>query len=178
MKKNKTKIIAFSAVMCALGTIMLYIGAVIDIADITTAAFSSFIILICMIEIGGYVPFLVYGVTSVLSFILLPNKGSALLYIIFFGFYPILKKYLEKLPKLLSWALKFAVFNVFVIMYLYIAHALLHIETGSMKIYIVILLNVIFFTFDLVLSLFVTTYVLKLRKRLGLDKFFRSTKMK
>lgn len=176
MKKNKTKIIAFSSVMCALGTAMLYLGSVIDVIDITMAAFSSFIILVSMIEIGGYVPFLVYGVTSVLSFILLPNKGSALLYIIFFGFYPILKKYLEGLPTFVSWALKFAVFNVFVFAYLFLAKALFNIEAGSMKIYVIILLNVIFFTFDLVLSLFVSVYVLKLRKRLGLDKFFGKLK--
>lgn len=54
----------------------------------------------------------VFFVTSIISFILLTDKETALNYTLFFGFYPLLKPVCEKLPKVLSWVIKLIVFNV------------------------------------------------------------------
>ena len=54
----------------------------------------------------------VFFVTSFISFILLTDKETALNYTFFFGYYPLLKPVFEKLPKVLSWIVKFVAFNI------------------------------------------------------------------
>ena len=54
----------------------------------------------------------VFFVTSLISFILLTDKETALNYTLFFGYYPLLKPVFEKLPKVLSWIVKFVAFNI------------------------------------------------------------------
>ena len=113
MKKlrNKTgktvpmsKRIAFSSVLCALGVVVMFLGSIFEIVDITMAAMASFFIVVCMIELGGYMPLCVFFATAALAFLLLPNKTVVIFYAMFFGFYPILKRYFERTGKAwLSW---------------------------------------------------------------------------
>ncbi len=170
--KNSSKI-SFSAMMCALSCVILTLGSFIELLDMSMAALASFIIVVCMIELGGYMPHLVYSVTSVLSFLLLPNKTVVLIYVLFFGFYPIVKRYLEQIPRLLSWISKFAVFNILLSLYIHLAKVLFMFDIDTVKVYIVLLLNVIFFTLDMALTLFVVAYANRFRKLLRIDKFFK-----
>ena len=57
----------------------------------------------------------VFFVTSIISFILLTDKETALNYTLFFGFYPLLKPVYEKLPKVLSWVVKLITFNIAIV---------------------------------------------------------------
>lgn len=168
-----SKKLAFSAILCALGVVILFMGSLIEMIDITMAAMASFLVIVCMIEISGYMPLLVFAVTAVLSFLLLPNKSVVLIYSLFFGFYPVLKNYMERLPFALSWVCKFIVFNFFIGVYYVFAKDLLFPDIDSIKVYLVLLLNVIFFTLDLAQTLFVTAYVNKFRKMLGIHRFFK-----
>ena len=172
-KKSPAKNIAFSAILCALGVIIMFLGAVIETIDITMAALASFLVIVCMIEVGGYMPFLVYVSTSTLSFLLLPNKTVAIIYVMYFGFYPIIKKYLERLPIIFSWVAKFAVFNVAIALYYIFLKDVLFPDIDSIKLYLVLLLNVIFFTLDMAQTLFITAYVRRFRKMLGIHRFFK-----
>lgn len=159
--------------LCALSVVILSLGSLFETIDITTAAFASFIVIVAMLELGGYYPFLLYFATSVLSFLLLPTKTVAFMYILFFGFYPILKKYVERLPFWISWIAKFILFNAIIFVYIAIAKNLLLPNIENIKIYLVLLLNVIFFTLDIALTLFVTAYVRRFRRLLQIFRFFK-----
>ena len=52
----------------------------------------------------------VYFATSLLSLLLITDKEAALTYALFFGYYPLIKDVMEKLPKALGWVLKFLLF--------------------------------------------------------------------
>ena len=164
---------AFCSIMCALSVVILSLGSVIEIIDITSAALASFIVAVCMIELRSYFPVLLYFATSVLAFLLLPNKTVAFMYIMFFGFYPILKKYLERLRPILSWIAKFIVFNIIIFIYVTVAGNMFFPDANNTKMYLAILLNIVFFTLDFALTVFVTAYVRKLRRVLQLHKFFK-----
>ena len=170
---TNTQKLSFSAMMCALGVVILFMGAIIELVDITMAAMASFLIVICMIELGGYMPWLVYFVTSALAFLLLPNKTVVLIYALFFGFYPILKNYFERTRPFFSWIAKFALFNVIIAFYYLVSKELFLFNADSVKGYLFVMMNVIFFTFDLTLTLFVTAYVRRLRRLLRIHKFFK-----
>ena len=165
--------VSFSAILCALGVVILYLGALIETMDITMATLASFLVIVCMIEISGYMPYLTYAVTFAISLLLLPNKTVGLIYGLFFGYYPILKNYLEKLPLLWSWAAKFATFNAAIFLCYTFARQYIFPDIDSIKIYLILILNVILFTLDLAQTLFVTAYVRKFRKMLGIHRFFK-----
>ncbi len=170
---SPAKKIAFSAILCSLGVIIMFLGSVIETIDITMAALASFLIIVCMIEVRGYMPLLVFVATSALSFLLLPNKTVVVIYAMYFGFYPMIKSYLERLPMILSWVLKFAVFNIAIGLYYLFLKDVLFPDIESIKLYLILLMNVIFFTLDMAQTLFVTAYVRRFRKMLGIHRFFK-----
>ncbi len=100
-----------SAVISALGVVLLMLGSLVQVLDLSMAAIVSLFVVFAVIEIRGPYPFLIYVVTSVLSLLLLPVKTPALVYAAFAGYYPILKCVLEgRLPRLWAWVLKTVIF--------------------------------------------------------------------
>ena len=168
-----SKKISFCAVMSALSIVILLFGSLFQSFDITTAAFASFIVIIVMLEMGGCYPYLLYLSTSTLSFLLLPNKTVAFMYICFFGLYPIAKKYLERLPRIYSWIAKFVVFNLIIGAFYLLMKTMFSPEIVQVKIPLILLLNVIFLTLDFAQTLFITAYVRKFRRLLQIYRFFR-----
>ncbi len=110
--RKQTKYLTVSAMLCALGTILLALGALIDVLDLTVAAMASLLCVYAVIEIGRPYPVAIWLVTSLLSLLLLPVKTPAIVYAMFAGFYPIVKAKLEGLRKPISWLLKLVVFHV------------------------------------------------------------------
>lgn len=53
----------------------------------------------------------VYAASALLSIVLITDKESALTYLLFFGYYPLIKGGFERIPKVASWVLKLACFN-------------------------------------------------------------------
>ena len=95
--RKRTKYLTVSAMLCALSVIILSLGSLIEVLDITTAVLASLLCIYAVIEMGGAYPWLIWPVTSILALLLLPQKTPALFYALFAGFYPILKEKLEKL---------------------------------------------------------------------------------
>ncbi len=101
----------------------------------------------------------VYCATTVLSLLLLTDKETALVYALFFGYYPLIKTIVEKLPKALSWALKLAAFNASCVLigvlgvFVFGVPVEEYTEFGKATIPILLLLaNAMFFMYDIMLS--------------------------
>ena len=105
------KKIALCAILSALNVLVLLFGALLDVLDLTAGAISMLLVAIIYIEIKGYYPWLSWAVTTTLSFLILPNKAPALLFLLL-GNYAILKFYFETLPRVFCWICKFAWFNI------------------------------------------------------------------
>lgn len=110
--QKRTKYLTVSAMLSALGVVILSLGALIEVLDITTAIVASFLIIYAVIELGGVYPWLIWLVTSSLAIILLPQKTPALFYAFFAGFYPILKEKLERRRTVVAYPLKLLVFHL------------------------------------------------------------------
>ena len=80
------------AMLSALGVVLLLIGSFVEVMDLSAAAIASLLCVFAVIEYGGASPWLIFAVTSVLSMVLLPTKTPALMYLAFFGYYPIIKE--------------------------------------------------------------------------------------
>ena len=165
---EKTKRIAVLAMLSALGVVILYAGALISVMDISVAVIASMLAVIAVIEYGRSAPWLVFGVTSVLSLLLLPQKSPAVMYALFFGYYPILKEKFEKRGKILSWVLKEASFHVAIVL-MYFALRVVAFESVDMPVLMLVvtlaLFEVVFPLYDVALSRVIRVYIYKLRAR-------------
>jgi len=165
--KKKTKYIAVSAILSAMGVVLLYFGSLIEVLDLSMAALASMLVIFAVIEMGGIYPFSVYFVTGLLALILLPVKLPAVYYLIFAGYYPIIKEKLERLHFVLEWIIKIVVFNIAFVAVLLISKYVFAIpdETKFMMTAIYILGNIVFVIYDIALTRLITFYNVKLRHR-------------
>ena len=165
---QRTKRIAVCAMLSALGVVVLGIGSVISVMDISMAVIASLFCIFAVIEYGGAAPWLVFLVTGVLS-LLLPQKAPAATYLLFFGYYPILKEKLEKHRKSIAWILKELVFQIALAVILLLYHFVFMAPgtTYPWTIYIalVLLAEVVFPIYDIALTRLITLYLFRLRKR-------------
>ncbi len=173
---NQTKKIALSAILSALGVIILLLGSIITVLDLTMVAMASLLVILCVIEIGGAYPYLVWLVTSALSLLLLPDKFAALLYLLFGGIYPILKAMFERLHYVISWVLKLSAFNTMLTLLIFLCRYVFHLPDTDDLAYsplVYLACNVVFVLYDFAVTQLVTFYLVKLRKMLGLKNYFK-----
>ena len=170
-----TKKLTVCALLAALGVIIMYVGSLMEVLDISMSVLASLLCVIAVIEYGKSAPWMIFLVTSILAFLLLPNKSPAYFYAVFFGFYPILKEKFEKKPKVLCWILKEIVFNVCLAGMVVITVFLLIDPTKSTLINpftisaAVVLAEAVFILYDIALTRLISFYIFNLRKRLKIN---------
>ena len=173
--RKRTKYLTMSAMLVALSVVIMALGSLIEVLDLTTAVLASFLCIYAVIEMGGAYPWMIWLASSILSLLLLPLKTPAIFYALFFGFYPILKEKFERLRRPLSITLKTVSFHVslagiVLLLWLFIPSIL---EMDDMKWLPPILLYVgayvgalvCFFVYDIALTRVITFYYVRLRNR-------------
>ncbi len=179
---EKTKKLTLSAVLAAMGVVILIIGAFFEVLDLSMAAIASFFCIFAVIEMGRGYPWMIYAVTGVLSIIIVPNGLGGWFYLLFFGYYPIIKEKVEKLFKPLAWILKFLTFNLSITVYIFILYFLFFndfqilinefsnlflgdVSNTAIIAVVYAIFNFIFFIYDIALTNLITLYILKLRRK-------------
>lgn len=103
---------ALGGVLAALSLLLLFAATLLPSGRIGMVAVAGLVPAAGVISGGLATGFLCYGAAGLLGLLLLPDKGCALLYAIFFGLYPMVKSAIERLRKLpLELLLKLAFFN-------------------------------------------------------------------
>ena len=179
---DKTKKLTLSATLAAMGVVLLIIGGIVEVLDLSMAALASFFCIFAVIEMGRGYPWMIYAATGILSVILMPQGLGGWFYLIFFGYYPIVKEKLERLHNPVVWGLKLLVFNLAITAYGIICFFLffgqlkaLFDEVALMLggaslgavvvIAIYVALNLVFVVYDIALTRLITFYLVKLRKK-------------
>ena len=167
--------------MAAALSVVILIPTALDIFVYALPAFAGMITLFCVIELNKKWALGVFTASALLSLILVPNKEAAVLYITFFGYYPVLKSSLEKIRlRAVEYLLKFLCFNISVVLsYVLLVFAFgISIEqlfgdelTRAMYIVLPALMNVMFIAYDLCLTRMYTVYINVWQKRF--HKLFR-----
>lgn len=170
-EKKTTRRLAVSAVLAALGVVLLLLGSLVQVLDLSMAAIASLLVVFAVIEIGGKYPMLIYAVTSVLSLLLLPVKTAALIYFVFAGYYPILKAALEgRLTKPVAWTFKAVIFCAAVAIGLLAAGKLFLMDLSWLfaNWWFLLCLLPVFVLYDVALTRLISAYLNKWRARLRL----------
>ncbi len=165
--KNKTKNTAVCGLITALSVVLMMLTTLIPVflyvLPIVTGLLVLFVADFADKKWGSGVFFS----TAVLSLLLITDKEAALTYALFFGYYPLIKDTMEKLPKWIAWILKFVLFNVAAVGIGAISFFLFGVtgeeynEFGKFTIPILLVMaNVVFILYDICLTryrlLFVT----------------------
>lgn len=96
---NNKKIfrMTLGGICLALTVISMYAASVVPGIELTLLAVSSLFTAVMLLETGVGGAFLLYGASLILGIALIPNKLAVLPYGFFFGYYGILKYYIEKI---------------------------------------------------------------------------------
>lgn len=140
----------------------------------TAPAFAGLLLLLILNEIGYSWAIGTYFSISIVSLFIIADKESAVFFIFFFGFYPIIGYFfMNKLKnKVISWLLKIIVFNLSCFSAIIVCIFVLGVsfediisEGVFFTSVFVILLNVLFVVYDVLLLRLQELYIKKLRKR-------------
>ena len=164
--------IALGAVFMALSAIFMMATSVIPIASFAFPAIAGALLIVINVELGRKWALLVYAGVSLLSLFLSSDHTAVVSFIVFFGYYPIVKGIIEKCRKpVLEWVLKMLLFNaaiavgVLLTILLFGMDILLmeYSEFGKAGLGIFILAcEVIFVVFDIALTRLITLLIYRI----------------
>ena len=177
---NKTKKMTVSALLAAMSVAMMFLGSLIETLDLSMAALASFFCIFAVIELGTAYSWMIFAVTGILTVILMPQSMVGWFYILFFGYYPILKEKIEKLKAPVAWLIKIIILNISLVISIVFASLVFYggnmFDTFVMMfgaedwgIYAAIgiyaLVNVVFVVYDVALTRLISVYLFRLRHR-------------
>lgn len=165
-KPSLAKQIAFGGISILLTIVSLYLASTLPTNRIFFLGLSSVFLAIVVIEFGTRAAILNYISTSILGFLILPNKVILLPFISFLGYYGIIKFYIEKLDNFIfEWILKLLAFNGgLYLVYTFTNTILLGDISIDVSIWVIIVIaEIIFIVYDYAYSVAIWYYRRKLR---------------
>lgn len=159
---SRSQKVALCGVVAALCVLILFMTGMFPFSTYALPALAGLLMVTVAEETGASWGFTLYVAVSILSAILTPDKEAMLMFVMFFGHYPITKNLIEKArPKLLSAVLKFLCFNACIVLaYLIIIYLFrmpdVLTEFGDFGKYSVVVLlalgNTLFLAYDFALT--------------------------
>lgn len=163
---KKTKKITVAAMMTALAVVFLYLAAILPTGRYGLVAAASLFGVAAVIETGISGGVFVYLGASLLGLLLVPDKLDLMLFVLFFGYYPVLKSLAERLENIvLSWIIKLAVMNGALTVILLFFSSLIfdYAAVFSSTALVYLFLNVVFVIFDIGVSKVIAYYMYRIK---------------
>lgn len=132
---------------------------------------------VCLIpvslELGRRWGWTAYAATALLSPLLAADKEAAVLFIAFFGYYPLLKAWIERRrSRVVEWVLKLVVFNAAVVAAYLVILGVFHLPVDmtvfgfNLPLVLLALGNVVFVVYDRALTGVISLYIYRLQPTL------------
>ncbi len=167
--KNAKKV-AFCSMMTALA-VMIMLSSYFPYITYSVPCFAGLMTMVVAFELSKRWAYGVYAASSVLIF-LFAEPEAKLLYIAFFGYYPVLKLSLEAVgSRVVQFVLKFVVFNAAVVLAYTIFSAALGVDMSDMgdfgrytSVILLIFGNVVFVIYDILIDRVAGFYAARLHR--------------
>lgn len=165
----KTRKMTVSALMTACTVVFLYIASILPAERMGIVALSSLFGIAAVIEAGIVSDIFVFVCSALLGWLIVPYKPVALLYVLFFGYYPIIKSLAERLKNMvLKWVVKLAAFNAaLTVLWFFFSGLFLNaaiMQLGTALIYPAG--NAVFVLFDIGVTKLIGFYIVRISKNL------------
>jgi hypothetical protein len=163
--------IAFGGILTALCVVLIYIAAYMPTGKLGLYSLASVTIAIAVVELDIKLGAAVYAASAMLIFLLTGNINALLLFILFFGSYPLLKYYIEKQRSVIAeMLLKFATFNLLAVFGFFIFKLLFGISPVNLTSFsiwvllgLILVGQAIFLLYDYVLSRLINYYINRIK---------------
>ena len=169
---KKTRRITLTAVFTALTLVFLYLASILPTVRLGFTAAASLFAVAAVIEAGIVSAFFVFIGSSIIGALLLPDKTAVIIYVLFFGYYPVIKSLAEKSRSmLLNWALKLAVFEAaFTLTWFLFRSLIFNVKVLWMPVIVVYLIGAsAFLVFDIGLTRLIGFYIIRISKNTRRD---------
>ena len=171
-RKQISSKVALGGVAAALSIILMSIAGVTSTLVYAIPMFVGALLIVLVIELGSGFATAVYVAVSVISLLILGNKEAAVMYVAFFGYYPIIKSFFEKnLKPVLCWIIKYIVFNLAMVASYFAVTKIFMISFEDIKSFgkwalplLLLAGNVVFAMYDVLLTRLVTIYFYRWQK--------------
>lgn len=156
--KKTSDRVALGGIVAALCIVIMFLTGVVPALYIVSPMAAGLLMVILVEEVSVSWAWLTYLAVSLLSLIVTFDKDAALMFILFFGYYPILRLSVEKIRvKPVKTLCKYLLFNVFLVIDWILTVYLLGLptfeDTGPvMYTVLIIAFNIIFYFYDRILS--------------------------
>ncbi len=163
---------AIGGIVSALSLVLMISVAIVPFLTYALPAVAGVLIVFIVVEIDKKWAFGVFSAVAILAFLLVPDKEVAMMYIAFFGYYPIIKAILEsKLPPALGWVVKVVLFNLTMVAAYLILIYIMGVTVDEINEYGMIAVpmllgagSVAFVAYDIALTRIISLYIIKWRK--------------
>lgn len=174
MREKKTFKLALGGICLALTLIFMLAGSIAPGIELTLFAISSVFAAVMILESGVSGAVLLYLAACILGFILVPNKVGLVPYFFLFGYYGIIKYFIEKLPKASFQLIIKAIFFTIVMCAGFLGFKELLLGAVDLPDYPVAILiiagTVFMMLYDYIFTLAINLYVRKVQRK-GMDNF-------
>ena len=166
--RKKSSSIAMAGMLAALAVVILYLGSMIELLDLSASVLGALAVMVAIVELGQGYAWGVYLVAAVLSVLLFPRTASVV-FAAFVGYYPIVKVYLDRIRvKVVQYFCKLVLFNLFLFGMLWLCQVFLGTENewialGKM---LILLGNLCFVVYDFALSRLAIFYLVKIKSKM------------
>lgn len=160
-ESGQARAISRGGITVVLTVLTLYLVNLFPTVKIFLFSLSTAYLAVMVIEDGKKVAFLTYLATVLLGLIILPNKLLMLPYVLYFGYYGILKSIFEQTDSLLKeWSMKLISFNLALLVFYIISRFIfsLPFENKLPVILFLIFAQLYFLIYDYAYSLFISYY--------------------
>ena len=151
--------VALGGIVSALCLVTMFLAGVLPALYLLLPGIAGILLMIIAVEVNTAWAFLTYIAVSLLSLFITFDKEAALLFIMLFGHYPILRFYIQKIPlRLIRLVIKLFIYNVCIIGYFYVTVYILGLDDlldefddfGKYGAYILLgITNLIFLVYDI-----------------------------
>lgn len=170
--KKSTKI-AVCGMCTALSVVLMFVGGLLYVFTYVVPMLMGIVMAMINKTFGRSSALTIYFATTVLSLLLVSEKECVLMYALFFGYYPVIRPYLDKIKsKVGRVVVKFLIFNVAVALVEILSVYVFGIpffdgETASYWLVIVfaVAMNIIFLMYEYVLKNFLKIYEVKIEPK-------------
>ena len=174
MRDNKFRSfkVAFGGVVAALSVMLMLSTGLIPTLTYAIPAIVGALLMTVVIEISPVFAGAIYVAISILSLLVVADKEAAVMYAAFFGYYPIIKSFIErKTGKIVSWVIKYIIFNISMIASYFVVAKIFMITFDDIEFLgkfalpaLLFVGNIVFALYDIALTRLVTAYLIVWRK--------------
>ncbi|ADU26617.1 hypothetical protein [Ethanoligenens harbinense] len=170
MANKQARGVALGGMLTALSLVLLVLAGVLPMMQLVFPAVAGLLLVVVVLELHIKWAWGIFAAVTLLGLLLCPDKSVVVYYVFFFGHYPLLKNYIERLrSRAVQWLVKIPLFNACIILaYLAIAK-LFGVPEDLLRYgypFALALANAAFILYDIALSRLIVTYIYRVRKLL------------